>query len=155
MKSLQKIFFLSLFMSFFISNGQSSDKTIQLQNYNTDNWIATDALGRQTVTFDVAGPLKKNKKVGVFYYIWHGYHSKKVYDITKILKEPKGKRKWGPKGKFHFWGEPEQGYYNANDPWVLRRDLQMLTNAKVDFIYLDVTNHFIAQYNEMKKMSKA
>ncbi|TMM30631.1 hypothetical protein FDT66_07660 [Polaribacter aestuariivivens] len=143
MKSLKKLAFLYFISSVFFVKAQDNVKTQQLQNYNTDNWVATDALGRETVTFDVAGPVKKDKKVGVFYYIWHGYHSKKVYDITNILKDPKGKRKWGPKGKFHFWGEPEQGYYNANDPWVLRRDLQMLTNAKVDFIYLDVTNHFI------------
>ncbi|WP_299665991.1 hypothetical protein [uncultured Polaribacter sp.] len=143
MKSLKKLLFLLILIVSFNVKAQNSTKTTQLQNYNTDNWIATDALGRETVTFDVAGPVKQNKKVGVFYYIWHGHHSKKVYDITKILKDPKGKRKWGPKGKFHFWGEPEQGYYRAEDPWVLRRDLQMLTNAKVDFIYLDVTNHYI------------
>ena len=142
MKSLKKTLFLLFFSTFFLSTAQNS-KNIKLQNYNTDNWFATDALGRDIVTFEKAGPLKDNKKVGVFYYIWHGHHSKEVYDITKILKDPKGKRKWGPKGKFHFWGEPEQGYYRSEDPWVLRRDLQMLTNAKVDFIYLDVTNHFI------------
>lgn len=142
MKSLKKTFFLLFFSTFFLSTAQNS-KNIKLQNYNTDNWVATDALGRETITFDIAGPLKNNKKVGVFYYVWAGHHSKKVYDITKILKEPKGKRKWGPKGKFHFWGEPEQGYYRSEDPWVLRRDLQMLTNAKVDFLYLDVTNAYI------------
>tara|TARA_R110002049_G_scaffold96391_3_gene236003 strand:- start:6888 stop:8666 length:1779 start_codon:yes stop_codon:yes gene_type:complete len=143
MKPLKKLLFIATFGSFLSSAAQESTKTIQLQNYNTDNWVATDALGREVVTFDIAGPVKKEKKVGVFYYIWHGHHSKKVYDITKILKDPKGKRKWGPKGKFHFWGEPEQGYYRSEDPWVLRRDLQMLTNAKVDFLYLDVTNAYI------------
>lgn len=143
MKSFKKLLLLVAFGNFLFSSAQESAKTIQLQNYNTDNWVATDALGREVVTFEVAGPVKKDKKVGVFYYIWHGHHSKKVYDISKILKDPKGKRKWGPKGKFHFWGEPEQGYYRSEDPWVLRRDLQMLTNAKVDFLYLDVTNHFI------------
>lgn len=122
---------------------QDNFKTVALQNYNTDNWVATDALGREVTTFETAGYLKEDKKVGVFYYIWHGHHSKEVYDITQILKDPAGERKWGPKGKFHFWGEPEQGYYRSEDPWVLRRDLQMLTNAKVDFIYVDVTNHFI------------
>ena len=143
MKSFKKLLFLATFGSALCSAAQESAKTIELQNYNTDNWVATDALGREVVTFETAGTLKKDKKVGVFYYIWHGYHSKKIYDITKILKSPKGKRKWGPKGKFHFWGEPEQGYYRSEDPWVLRRDLQMLTNAKIDFLYLDVTNAFI------------
>ncbi|MGB5983194.1 MAG: hypothetical protein WBG46_13720 [Nonlabens sp.] len=126
-----------------ISFGQERDKSVQLREYDTDNWLAIDALGRKTVSFEEAGAARTDKIVGVFYYIWHGYHSDEVYDITEILKDPKAKRNWGPKGKFHFWGEPEQGYYRAEDPWVLRRDLQMLTNAKVDFIYLDVTNHFI------------
>jgi len=140
---MKNLFSIILFFIAFIGYSQISQKTKDLQNYNTDNWTATDALGRETVTFNVAGPVKQDKKVGVFYYIWAGHHSKKVYDITKILKDPKGKRKWGPKGKFHFWGEPEQGYYRSEDPWVLRRDLQMLTAAKVDFLYLDVTNAYI------------
>lgn len=147
MTLVKTLVFVFLFCAVFGCKAQDANKKtetkIQPQNYNTDHWIATDALGRETTTFAVAGELKENKIVGVFYYIWHGHHSKKVYDITEILKDPKGKRKWGPKGKFHFWGEPEQGYYRAEDPWVLRRDLQMLTNAKVDFLYLDVTNHFI------------
>ena len=145
MTLLKNTLFMLLACIFFGCKAQKTTKEVvmQTQNQNTDHWVATDALGRKTVSFDVAGPIKKNKIVGVFYYIWHGYHSSKVFDITKILKDPKGKRKWGPKGEFHFWGEPEQGYYRAEDPWVLRRDLQMLSNAKVDFIYLDVTNHFI------------
>jgi len=145
MKSLKKIVLFTTAFAFFCCKSQDGNKKVvtKPQNHNTDHWVATDALGREVTTFEKAGVVKDNKTIGVFYYVWHGYHSKKVYNITEILKEPKGKRKWGPKGKFHFWGEPEQGYYRAEDPWVLRRDLQMLTNAKVDFIYLDVTNHFI------------
>lgn len=143
MNLYKQLLFSGLFLTIAGCAAQVREKQTLLQNYNTDNWVATDALGRDVVTFEKAGPLKEDKTVGVFYYIWHGHHSNEVYDITEILKDPKGKRKWGPEGKFHFWGEPEQGYYRSEDPWVLRRDLQMLTNAKVDFIYLDVTNHFI------------
>ncbi|WP_124981029.1 hypothetical protein [Nonlabens xiamenensis] len=123
--------------------GQKGPGSKQQENNLTDHWVATDGLGRDLVSFDQTGEERQDKQVGVFYYIWHGHHGKQVYDITKILKDSIGQRKWGPKGKFHFWGEPEQGYYRSEDPWVLRRDLQMLANAKVDFIYLDVTNHFI------------
>lgn len=143
MELLKKILLLTLCTATIACKAQNLEKTTEPQPHPTDHWVATDALGREVVTFETAGALKENKTVGVFYYIWHGHHSKKVYDITEILKDPKGKRKWGPKGKFHFWGEPEQGYYRSEDPWVLRRDLQMLTNAGVDFLYLDVTNHFI------------
>ncbi len=78
--------------------------------------------------------------MGVFYYVWQGTHGGRVLDITEILKAPEPVRQWGGVGEFHWWGEPEHGYHRAEDPWVIRRDLQMLTNAKVDFMFFDVTN---------------
>jgi len=115
------------------------------QDY-VDYWVATDALNRELPTFQAAGTKKENKLIGVFYYLWHGYHGKKVYDITKIIQQypsdplSSNNPYWGEVNEFHFWGEPEYGYFKADDPWVIRRDLQMLSNAKVDFLYLDVTN---------------
>lgn len=111
-----------------------------------DNWVATDALGRKLPQYAEVGPKREGKLVGVFYYIWNGAHGNKVYDITKILKNypsaplSDANTAWGPKNNFHFWGEPECGYYHSADPWVLRRDLHMLSNAKVDFVFFDVTN---------------
>lgn len=35
----------------------------------------------------------------------------------------------GPVGAHHFWGEPLFGYYRASDEWVMRKHLQMLTDA--------------------------
>lgn len=105
-----------------------------------DSWVATDALGRELPTYADVGRLRESKKVGVFYYVWVGNHTRKVYDITKILEQPEGERSWGATGSFHFWGEPEYGYYHASDPWVIRHDMQMLTNAGVDFIFIDTTN---------------
>ena len=91
-------------------------------------------------TYKETGSTKHNKWVGVFYYIWVGNHTRKVWDITKILKQPPAERQWGPVNSFHFWGEPEYGYYHASDPFVIRHDMQMLANAGVDFIFLDATN---------------
>jgi hypothetical protein len=118
--------------------------SISMQDH-FDSWVATDALGRTLPTYAEVGPNRANKTVGVFYYLWNeGAPGSKVYDIAKIIKEPdEFKRQWGPRNSFHFWGEPEYGYYRSNDPWVLRRDLQMLSQAKVDFLYFDVTNAFI------------
>lgn len=138
MKIPQYIFIL-FFMELTTSMAQEYASAPKLGWY-TDQWVATDGMGRELPTFSEVGPLKKDRKVGVFYYIWQGFHGDTVHDITQILKEPKEKRQWGKKGEFHFWGEPEQGYYRAADPWVIRRDLQMLTNARVDFIFIDVTN---------------
>ena len=105
-----------------------------------DQWVATDGAGRRLPTHADVGDVRPDKRVGVFYYLWVGNHTRKVHDITEIIKQPKGRREWGAKEAFHFWGEPEYGYYHASDPWVIRRDMQMLANAGVDFIYFDTTN---------------
>lgn len=116
-------------------------------NFNT-NLVVTDGAGRNLVDFGDAGPRKKDKLVGVFYYIWQGHHGNKVYDISKILKQypqdplSANNPGWGSVDGFHFWSEPEEGYYKAKDPWVIRRNLQMLSTADVDFIFFDVTNSF-------------
>ena len=47
---------------------------------------------------------------------------------------------WGPEGAFHWWGEPDVGYFLATDPWVIRRNLSMLQDAGVDVLLCDVTN---------------
>lgn len=115
-----------------------------LHAQSTDHWRATDGLGRELPGYGDTGPKREGKYVGVFYYVWVGYHGDTVYDITKILADnpdsPLDNSDYGPHGAFHFWGEPEYGYYDSNDPWVIRNDLQMLTNADVDFIFFDVTN---------------
>lgn len=108
-----------------------------------DQWVATDALGRKLPTFEEVGPRRPEKIVGVFYYVWVGNQTRKVVDISEILKQEPSDRQWGKRGAFHFWGEPEYGFYHASDPWVIRHDLQMLTNAGVDFLYFDVTNALI------------
>ena len=109
----------------------------------SDYWVAIDALGRTLPDHRVTGNKRPQKIVGVFYFVWSGNHSQKVYDISKILKLEESKSQWGPVGATHFWSEPEQGYFHASDPWVIRRDMQMLVNADVDFIYLDTTNALI------------
>ncbi|MCQ6559271.1 LamG-like jellyroll fold domain-containing protein [Paenibacillus mendelii] len=117
------------------------DRSPQIPITNA-NWSATDALGRKLPTYEEVGPTREGKYVGVFYYIWHGTHGNQIYDNTKILAANPTDPQYGPMHAFHFWGEPEAGYYQADDPWVIRRNLHMLSNAGVDFIYFDVTNAF-------------
>lgn len=105
-----------------------------------DNWVATDALGRELPCYAEVGPRRNDKFIGMFYYIWQGAHGNQVYDISKILVQKPENRKWGPNLSYHFWGEPEYGYFRAGDPFVIRHDLQMLSNADIDFIFFDVTN---------------
>lgn len=108
-----------------------------------DQWVAVDALGREVTGYAQTTDLRPGKLVGLFYYVWVGNHTQKVQDITEILKAEPGQRPWGQRNSFHFWGEPEYGYHHASDPWVIRRDMQMLANAGIDFIFFDVTNALI------------
>ena len=70
-------------------------------HYYTDHWMATDALGRSLSTYEDAGPVRDEKLVGVFYYVWHGTYGEIPYDITEILKQPEAERQWG--GGFYFY----------------------------------------------------
>lgn len=105
------------------------------------DWVATDAFGRNLPTFSQTGAFKKNKYVGIFYFLLHGqYNDKGVYDISASLKLNPANPKFGPETAWHWWGQPEAGYYKSDDPWVIRRNLQLLTLAGVDILFLDTTN---------------
>jgi len=124
-----------------------------------DTWVATDALGRKVLPEGKG--LRKDKYVGVFYFIWHGAHgydrnsgtnatqsvrakepadTASPYDISKMLARNPLKPEYGPVHAFHYWGEPYFGYYLSDDEWVIRKHGQMLADAGVDVLILDVTN---------------
>ncbi len=132
---------LAAFLMFGVSGYSQNSPGFPITN---SNWIATDALGRRLPDYNQTGPVKNDKWVGLFYYIWHSGHAPTdtIYDITQILKKDPINPEYGPKGQFHYWGEPEAGYYHAGDPWVIRRNIAMMAAAGVDFIYFDVTNGF-------------
>ncbi len=105
----------------------------------SDTWVATDALGRKLPGYKQCGPPRKDRWVGIFYFIWHEGNAG-PYDITKILAANPENPQWGPVHAFHHWGEPEMGYYHSQDPYVIRKHLIMLSEAGVDTLILDVTN---------------
>ncbi len=114
-----------------------------------DTWVATDALGRVLPGYEQVGPPRKDRTVGLFYFLWHGAHvNGGPYDISKILQaDPDAMRKpdsplWGPLGANHHWGESLFGYYLSDDEYILRKHAQMLSDAGVDVIIFDVTNQF-------------
>ena len=115
---------------------------------NNSNWVATDALNRTIPSYEETGTTRKDKYVGVFYLNW--LQGGGVYDNTKILA---GQQVFGPRWAFHFWGEPEVGYYHSDDPWVIRRDMNMLANAGIDFIYIDMTNGY-TYWDTLMKLCK-
>jgi hypothetical protein len=106
----------------------------------SDTWVATDALNRTLPTHDITGDPKPNRTVGIFYFIWLAQHDRVVYDISKILAANPRQPQWGPERRFHFWGQPLFGYYQSADEFIIRKHAQMLADAGVDVIILDVTN---------------
>lgn len=115
-------------------------------------WVATDALGRKLPTAAEVGPLKTDRFVGIFYFLWLNERDNKApdhegpYDVARILaKDPEALSKptsplWGPIGRSHYWGEPLYGYYLSTDPWVLRRHANLLADAGIDTLIFDTTN---------------
>ena len=131
------------------------EKTLTWRDLGADTWVATDKLGRklplggQKTPFVVPAP-RKEKFVGIFYFVWQGYHGTPgPFDISKLLAENPDDPQWGGKSAFHWWGEPEVGYFRAADPWVARRNLTLLGDAGVDTLFVDVTNAF-TYHEEMK-----
>ena len=106
-----------------------------------DTWVATDNLGRSLpVGGEVRAP-RAGKTAAMFYYLWQQDGAGPV-DISQALAANPGAPKLGGRPSFHWWGQPEAGYFNAADPWVIRRNLSMLSDAGVDVIFFDVTNAF-------------
>lgn len=134
------------FMTLFglAGTGEIQEKASEMNG----SFSCTDALGREvTTSFG-----ESEKLVGVFYFLWHAQHgSERIIDNTKLVKEhPEAllsEEEWikaggGNRQEFHFWGEPLLGYYSADDEWVYRKHVQMLTDAGVDFLVIDATNGF-------------
>ncbi len=139
---------------------QTDTKQI-LSSSKADTWVATDDLKRELSVGTQNGEIRKDKYVGIFYFIWQGAHgydkadkpnadesvkekkttdTQSPYDITQLLKENPKNPKYGPIHAFHHWGEPYFGYYLPDDEWIIRKHAQMLSDAQVDVIILDVTN---------------
>ncbi|MBB6672493.1 hypothetical protein [Cohnella nanjingensis] len=115
--------------------------------YRVDRWGGIDGLGRRLPTRIEVGPSRPNRFVGLFYFLWLGQHGTMgPYDNSDIVAGwPEAMRDrahaaWGPEGAFHFWGEPLYGYYLNDDAWVLRKHVQLIASAGVDFLVFDTTN---------------
>lgn len=140
----------------------SSKGEIQMtdQEFTISQLAGTDALGRKITP---ATNRKEKKYVGIYYFLWHGYHTQKIYDTAKILEKyengivgnpenplweinpasPNYDATVSPNAAFHYWGEPLYGYYNSEDPWIARKHLELLSYADVDYLLLDYTNTYI------------
>lgn len=118
-------------------------------NFNCGPLLATDDLDRTLPTAEETKAYDESKAVGIFYFLWMGEHGDSgAYNISAIIESDKNAAKkasyyeWGPEGAMHHWGEPLYGYYYSSDKWVMRKHVEELTNAGVDFLFFDVTNGY-------------
>ncbi len=129
------------------------------ENGYTNNLIVGfDEQGR---SLTATSARKTDKEVGIFYFLWLGQHGgDQIYDNSHILAEHGPDVLFhqdvpgvSPAWLFHWWEEPLYGYYNSGDEWVIRRHMEMLTEAGIDFLCFDVTNANIYQ-NVAKRVMK-
>ena len=140
---------LALFLTAFAGCGGGEERVEDTREltpfqYTTLNLSSTDREGRTVRSGDAE---IEGSYVGLFYHIWHGYHTNgypEIYDITKLLAEDE-EAFWDMnntrgKERYHYWGEPLYGYYCSDDPWVITRHIELLTMAGVDYLVYDTTN---------------
>ena len=121
----------------------------------SSSWALRDGLGRVATENYNEYPEKTDKKVAIFYHLWHKNFTQASVNldreaprnVTRILtghpEALKDSSLWGPEISYHYWGEPLLGYYDAAvDEFVLRAHARMLCDAGVDAIFIDYTNFF-------------
>lgn len=109
----------------------------EIVDLESDTWVGADELLRELPTNEQTGDIRPEKLVGLFYYVWHETHVENVYYISDALKN---NEKAGPRGSYHYWGQPYLGHYRNSDEFVIRKHMEMISDAGVDFIFIDCTN---------------
>jgi len=132
------------------------------QSVNSDQWAATDALGRKVREYNQTCNKKRDKFVAMFYWTWHQgkdttSHVRNITDI--IRKYPEAMKDyyhpaWGDKNRGGYWEQPLLGYYKTTDPWVLRKHAEMLADAGVDAVFFDCTNGSLTWEDSYETMFK-
>ena len=153
-------------VSFPLKYFKSNDKII---NINDVRYISFDVrpdsptantyyvIDNLCLSLDIAGDTKNIKNeidyktdlVGMFYTVWFDfweasnnsyvnfnqndfYVDGNIYNISE--------NKFGPTNSFHYWGRPQLGYYTSTNQDVIRKHMQMINDAGVDFLFVDFTN---------------
>ena len=125
-----------------------ADSRVKTHEVMPDTWAFVDGLGRKSLGYEDVGGPRKDKTLAMFYWTWHvgqGYHCEPQNNQQVIDKYPEAIHDfkhpvWKTGAVKNFWNEPIYGYYLTNDPWVMRRQGELLANAGVDTIFTDNTN---------------
>lgn len=114
-------------------------------------FAGADDLGRVLPSHHEVGEPRQGKHVGLFYFLWQGDSgsptSERHWDLHEMYQETPeifpdfDHPGWGGGyGRYYFWGKPIYGYYRGDDYWVHLKNIQLLTDAQVDFLVIDATN---------------
>ena len=147
-------------------NPTADDNYVNTVEYVDSAVNAVDDLGRVVTSANDAPDARDGKYVGLFYFLWIGEHpvgSSNIgpFDnsvISAVEGATKSEENWlaaggGPLYAQHYWGQPLFGYYKSSDEWVMRKHVQMLTDADIDFLFFDTTNGITYSDNALKLMS--
>ncbi|MBP5672645.1 MAG: hypothetical protein J6X49_09660 [Victivallales bacterium] len=126
-----------------------ADSRVFTHDVMPDTWAFVDGLGRKSLGYEDVGGPRMDKTLAMFYWTWHvgqgrncvpqnnqkaiDEHPEAIHDFKHPV--------WKTGAVKNFWNEPIYGYYLTNDPWVMRRQGELLANAGVDAIFTDNTNN--------------
>ena len=123
-------------------------------------YAGTDDLDRSLYDASQVGVVTEDHDVGIFYFLWHGEHGdsgqlnmQEIIDQAGASAGDVNNPLWGKVHDWHHWGEPLYGYYYINDEYIMRKHVELLINAGIDFLYFDTTNNFTYSHNALKLMS--
>lgn len=153
--------FLSVILCIILSFGVFS-LCVSAEEVKSSTWTAVDGLGRTLSPNSETAGEKKDKFVGMFYWMWHYPWTADTEPITTgsvLDKFPEALNDfnhpaWGGtySGRPYFWDEPLYGFYSNLDEYVLRKHAELLADADIDVIIFDTTNGtqtFIEGYEKL------
>ena len=113
--------------------------------YTLSHLTATDAFGR---TFPVISDYKKDRYVGIFYFLCHTGEWPIIRNMTELLETDFDEifdlnSKKHPNWCQFYFNEPLYGYYASRDPWVMRKHIEQFIMAGIDYLAMDFTNNRI------------
>ena len=113
-----------------LNSAPDADEYVNTTKYRPSYTVGIDDLGRTLTVVSSENTERKDRQVGIFYFLWIGFHGTALYDNSEIVsRDPTALRSesdWinaggGAVNAFHFWGKPMFGYYPSNEKWVMRK----------------------------------
>lgn len=145
---------------------------------NPTSWSGVDDIGRTVPTkgeiyLNSAKVGSKNgNKVGIWYWPWHYSHqanccgytqNRRGINLSKLLavdgntftSASYNSSYWAKhKANHYWWNEPIYGFYTEYDSYVIRRQVELLADAQIDFIVIDATNGTLSWVSEVREILK-